>query len=267
MSNHTATIHTRPVIQPVDEATKRAVLGGSITVRLRREETGGRLGLIEQVVPGGYPGPAMHVHPEFDETFYVVDGTLAFRVGDHAYEAGPGLWRSCRGARRTRSPTPARSRRDRSCSSPRGVRKLLRGADRADQRDGRTPARAGASRPRDRARQHPRLTESATSGLFCKYGDTESGHRRRLARTQDRRCACGTSRSEDAAGRRPGAARMSSYLQKGPLSPRESRHRARRDRVREVAAVRAHVERGRRARVVVGDEHLRPVRVQKRHVV
>lgn len=90
MSNHTATIHTRPVIQPVDEATKRAVLGGSITVRLRREDTGGQLGLIEQVVPGGYPGPALHVHPEFDETFYVVDGTLAFRVGDHAYEAGPG---------------------------------------------------------------------------------------------------------------------------------------------------------------------------------
>lgn len=79
-----------PVIQTVDEATTRAVLGGSISVRLRREETGGQLGLIEQVVPGGYPGPAMHVHPDFDETFYVVDGTLAFRVGDHAYEAGPG---------------------------------------------------------------------------------------------------------------------------------------------------------------------------------
>ena len=83
-------IEIRPVIQPFDEATTRAVLGGSITVRLRREETGGQLGLVEQVVPGGYPGPAMHVHPDFDETFYVVAGTLAFRVGDHAYEAGPG---------------------------------------------------------------------------------------------------------------------------------------------------------------------------------
>jgi mannose-6-phosphate isomerase-like protein (cupin superfamily) len=80
----------RPVIQSADEARTRAVLGGSIAVRLRREETGGQLGLIEQVVPGGYPGPAMHVHPDFDETFYIVDGTLAFRVGDHAYEAGPG---------------------------------------------------------------------------------------------------------------------------------------------------------------------------------
>jgi mannose-6-phosphate isomerase-like protein (cupin superfamily) len=79
----------RPIVQPVDQATTRAILGGSIAVRLRREETGGQLGLIEQVVPGGYPGPAMHVHPDFDETFYVVEGKLVFRVGDHAYEAGP----------------------------------------------------------------------------------------------------------------------------------------------------------------------------------
>jgi mannose-6-phosphate isomerase-like protein (cupin superfamily) len=90
MTNRNAITHIRPIVQSADEATTRAVLGGSITVRLRREDTGGGLGLIEQVVPGGYPGPALHVHPEFDETFYVVDGTLAFRVGDHAYEAGPG---------------------------------------------------------------------------------------------------------------------------------------------------------------------------------
>jgi quercetin dioxygenase-like cupin family protein len=80
----------RPLVHSVDAAITRAVLGGSIAVRIRREETGGQLGLIEQVVPRGYPGPAMHVHPDFDETFYVVEGTLAFRVGDRAYEAGPG---------------------------------------------------------------------------------------------------------------------------------------------------------------------------------
>jgi mannose-6-phosphate isomerase-like protein (cupin superfamily) len=66
------------------------VLGGSIAVRLRREQTDGRLGLIEQVIPGGYPGPALHVHPDFDETFYVIDGTLALRLGDEARDAGPG---------------------------------------------------------------------------------------------------------------------------------------------------------------------------------
>lgn len=80
----------QPIVQPPTDAVTQAVLGGSITVRLRAEETDGRLSLIEQVVPGGFPGPAMHVHPDFDETFYVVEGKLGFRVGERAYEAGPG---------------------------------------------------------------------------------------------------------------------------------------------------------------------------------
>jgi mannose-6-phosphate isomerase-like protein (cupin superfamily) len=89
MSNLNPT-QTQSVVQPLHEAATQEVLGGSITVRLRSEETDGRLGLVEQVVPGGFPGPAMHVHPDFDETFYVIEGRLGFRIGDRAYEAGPG---------------------------------------------------------------------------------------------------------------------------------------------------------------------------------
>jgi len=90
MNYSSETTHIHPVVQPPEEADSQEVLGGSITVRLRSEETGGWLGMVEQVVPGGYPGPALHVHPDFDETFIVLEGALAFRVGDHAYEAGPG---------------------------------------------------------------------------------------------------------------------------------------------------------------------------------
>jgi mannose-6-phosphate isomerase-like protein (cupin superfamily) len=90
MSNLNSTTYTEPVVQPLEQAATQAVLGGAITVRLRAAQTDGQLGLVEQVVPGGYPGPAMHVHPDFDETFYVIEGKLGFRVGDHAYEAGPG---------------------------------------------------------------------------------------------------------------------------------------------------------------------------------
>ena len=90
MSNLNLTTQIQPTIQTPDQATTQAVLGGSIAVRLRASETGGEFGLVEQVVPGGYPGPAMHVHPDFDEIFYVIEGKLGFRVGDLAYEAGPG---------------------------------------------------------------------------------------------------------------------------------------------------------------------------------
>jgi quercetin dioxygenase-like cupin family protein len=90
MSNLNAITHIAPTVQTIHDAATRSILGGSISVRLRSEDTDGQLGLVEQVVPGGYPGPALHVHPDFDETFYVIEGTLGFRIGDRAHEAGPG---------------------------------------------------------------------------------------------------------------------------------------------------------------------------------
>jgi uncharacterized cupin superfamily protein len=46
------------------------------------ESSGGHVGLIRDVVPAGHTGPQMHLHPEFDEGFYVLAGELLFRVGD-----------------------------------------------------------------------------------------------------------------------------------------------------------------------------------------
>jgi mannose-6-phosphate isomerase-like protein (cupin superfamily) len=89
MSNHTHHT-TTAVIGHRRDAETDAILGGSIAVRLRAADTDGRMGLIEQVIPGGFPGPALHVHPEFEETFYILDGSLVFRVGEHAHEADAG---------------------------------------------------------------------------------------------------------------------------------------------------------------------------------
>ena len=82
--------HPRPVVQTLGAAPGDSLLGGSIRIRLRSEDTDGRFGLIEQVVPAGFPGPALHVHPEFEETFYVLGGRIAMRLGDEAHDAGPG---------------------------------------------------------------------------------------------------------------------------------------------------------------------------------
>lgn len=80
----------RAVLQPLKDATAGAFPGGSVTIRLRSEDTVGQLGLVEQVVAPGDQGPPMHIHPAFDETFYVLEGTLAFRLGDHTRDAGSG---------------------------------------------------------------------------------------------------------------------------------------------------------------------------------
>lgn len=91
MASMNTTTHTmHPFVQTLDEAAGRALMGGSIHVRVRSEDTNGTYGLVEQIVPAGFPGPPLHVHPEFEETFYVIDGHIAVRVGDEAHEAGPG---------------------------------------------------------------------------------------------------------------------------------------------------------------------------------
>jgi mannose-6-phosphate isomerase-like protein (cupin superfamily) len=77
-------------IQSLDTAPGDSLLGGSIHIRVRSEDSDGAFGLIEQVVPAGFPGPALHVHPDFAETFYVIEGHLAVRIGDEAHQAGPG---------------------------------------------------------------------------------------------------------------------------------------------------------------------------------
>jgi quercetin dioxygenase-like cupin family protein len=51
------------------------------TVLLRSEDSSGHLSVVENVVPARSAGPPLHRH-DFDETFYVLEGELVFRVGD-----------------------------------------------------------------------------------------------------------------------------------------------------------------------------------------
>jgi len=52
-------------------------------------QTDGRFWLAELLSPQGSSGP-LHRHSREDETFMVVDGEIAVRVGDQTLELGPG---------------------------------------------------------------------------------------------------------------------------------------------------------------------------------
>jgi quercetin dioxygenase-like cupin family protein len=60
-------------------------------IRLRSEQTGGRVAVVEIIVPAGWAGPPLH-HHDFDEAFYVLDGALTFQLGDELHTAGPGAF-------------------------------------------------------------------------------------------------------------------------------------------------------------------------------
>ena len=50
-------------------------------VVLRSEESDGVVSIVDNVVPGNWPGPFLHKH-DFDEAFYVLEGELVFQVED-----------------------------------------------------------------------------------------------------------------------------------------------------------------------------------------
>jgi mannose-6-phosphate isomerase-like protein (cupin superfamily) len=78
-------------------SNKRGVIqtdapGANIRISLRGEDSAGQLAVIEEVVPAGFDGPPLHVHPSFDEGFYGLEGELAFRMEDEIVSGGPGTF-------------------------------------------------------------------------------------------------------------------------------------------------------------------------------
>ena len=63
--------------------------GDLYTFLVTGEESGGAYFAMEALVPPG-GGPPPHVHTNEDETFYVLEGDVTFRLGDETVTAGPG---------------------------------------------------------------------------------------------------------------------------------------------------------------------------------
>ena len=59
------------------------------TELLSGDRTGGVISMAESTVPAGWDGTPLH-RPDFDETFYVLDGELTIQLGDELVSAGPG---------------------------------------------------------------------------------------------------------------------------------------------------------------------------------
>jgi len=49
-------------------------------VTLAAHDTGGRIGIVENLVRPGWPGPPL-LHHAFDETFCILEGELTFQLG------------------------------------------------------------------------------------------------------------------------------------------------------------------------------------------
>ena len=63
--------------------------GDHYTFLVAGEESGGAYFAMEALVPPG-GGPPPHIHSREDETFYLIEGEIEFRLEDETIAAGPG---------------------------------------------------------------------------------------------------------------------------------------------------------------------------------
>ena len=67
-----------------------SILGGAVVFKAEGGDGEGTFSLSETTLPPGFPGPVPHVHERLLDSFYVLEGTLAVRLGDREVEAGAG---------------------------------------------------------------------------------------------------------------------------------------------------------------------------------
>jgi len=75
---------TGPVSVPAGVQAVRVLVGG--------EQTDGHLGFVEETLSADFDGPPLHVHPGFDELFFVLEGELTFQVRDELKIVVAGAW-------------------------------------------------------------------------------------------------------------------------------------------------------------------------------
>lgn len=66
--------------------------GAFPAIKAGAADTGGLFTFCDGVLGPRTPGPALHVHDETDECFYVIDGHLQIQVGEERHDLGPGCF-------------------------------------------------------------------------------------------------------------------------------------------------------------------------------
>src|SRR6059058_5737453 len=80
-----------PTLRTLTEGRTVAVVGDIYRFLATGEDTNGKYAMWEAIVPPG-GGPPPHVHSREEESFYVLEGEVTFRVGDGLLVATAGTF-------------------------------------------------------------------------------------------------------------------------------------------------------------------------------
>jgi len=80
-----------PIILSADEGKNVSMVGDTYRILVTGKETNGAFATIDMLIPpGGGPGP--HAHPDFEETFYVIDGEVEVKSEAGTYIVKKGAY-------------------------------------------------------------------------------------------------------------------------------------------------------------------------------
>ncbi|HMI62687.1 MAG TPA: cupin domain-containing protein [Puia sp.] len=78
-----------PTVNGPQDGQNLSVVGDTYRILITGKETGGAFAVIDMLIPpGGGPGP--HSHPDFQESFYVIDGEIEVKSEVSTYAAKKG---------------------------------------------------------------------------------------------------------------------------------------------------------------------------------
>ena len=80
-----------PLAVPIAPPATHTLAGQSFTTMLRALDTGGRYSLMHWIVPVDAEAVG-HRHERYEETFLVLEGTLAIEIDGERLTAEPGMW-------------------------------------------------------------------------------------------------------------------------------------------------------------------------------
>jgi quercetin dioxygenase-like cupin family protein len=80
----------RVVVRLPGEGQTNVLFGDTYRIKAAAEDTDGVIAVIEAELGAGSSGTPLHINTLEDENYYVVEGTLTFRVGEETVEAPAG---------------------------------------------------------------------------------------------------------------------------------------------------------------------------------
>src|SRR3954447_22495284 len=63
---------------------------GTVSVKVERRQSNGTLSAYESAVPAKTAGPPLHIHADWDEAFYVIEGEMTFSLDGKLFRAPAG---------------------------------------------------------------------------------------------------------------------------------------------------------------------------------